>query len=168
MMVLERSMLTVRLTKLSNKHHRFAYQRSDGSGQHLDLETRNFLLHDLIHFAVESEGRFKNSFYALLARGETYESLGDADMTDASHPGGDEILMTERIVGAFTGLAKGLATPAQVLDGIRNLLEAHEEPMPAWLTLDFAEHVAERLRQLQGRWKATPFGATLELQFDVD
>lgn len=160
------AMLTVRLTKLSNKHHRFAYERSDGSGQRIDLETRNFLLHDLIHFAVESQGRFKNSFYALLERGETYESLGDADITDGSHPGGDEILMTERVVGAFTGVAKGTATPEQVLAGIRNLLDAWEEPMPKWLTLEFAEQVAERLRQLQGEWKATPFGETMELNFD--
>ena len=35
------------------------------------------------------------------------------------------------------------------------------------LTLEFAEHVAERLRHLQGQWKATPFGETMELTFDA-
>jgi hypothetical protein len=160
-------MLTLRLTKLSNTHHRFAYGRSDGTGQTLELATRNFLLHDLIHFAVESEGRFKNSFYGLLDRGETYESLGDADITDDTHPGGAEILMTERIVGAFTALAKGAATPDQTIAGMENLLEAYGEPMPSWLNVAFAERVEERLRRLQGEWKATPFGETLELQFDV-
>jgi hypothetical protein len=160
-------MLTLQLTKLSNTHHRFAYARGDGTGQRLELDTRNFLLHDLIHFAVESEGRFENSFYGLLARGETYESLGDADITSDSHPGGTEILMTERIVGAFTALAKGTATPAQVIAGCKNLLDAYEEPMPPWLTLEFAEHVAERLRRLQGEWKATPFGETMALTFDA-
>jgi hypothetical protein len=159
-------MLTLRLTKLSNTHHRFAYERSDGSGQSIELATRNFLLHDLIHYAVETEGRFKNSFYGLLDRGETYESLGDADITDDAHPGAPEILMTERVVGAFTSLAKGETTPEQVITGVKNLLDAHEEPMPSWLTIEFAEGVAERLRRLQGEWKATPFGATLELEFD--
>ena len=158
-------MLTLRLTKLSNTHHRFAYVRGDGTGQQLDLDTRNFLAHDLIHFAVESEGRFNNSFYGLLDRGETYESLGDADITSDTHPGGAEILMTERIVGAFTALAKGTATPAQVVAGIKNLLDAHEESMPPWLTVEFAEQVAERLRRLQGQWKSIPFGETMELKF---
>jgi len=159
-------MLTVRLTKLSNTLHRFAYVRSDGSGQSLELATRNFLLHDLIHFAVESEGRFNRSFYGLLESGETYESLGDADITDDRHPGAPEILMTERIVGAFTSLAKGEATAEQVLDGIKNLLDAYEEPMPSWLTIEFADRVAARLRRLQGEWKATPFGADMQLKFE--
>src|SRR5689334_6785142 len=150
-------MLAVRLTKLSNTHHRFAYTRANRTGQDIELATRNFLLHDLIHFAVESEGRFKNSFYGLLARGETYESLGDADITGDDHPGAPEILMTERIVGAFTGLAKGELEPAQVIAGVKNLLDAFEEPMPSWLNVAFAERVAERLRSLQGEWKATPF-----------
>lgn len=158
-------MLTVRLTKLSNTLHRFGYTRSDGSGQSIDLTTRNFLLHDLIHFAVESEGRFNRSFFGLLDNGETYESLGDADITDDHHPGGEEILMTERVVGAFTALAKGTATADQVIAGVKNLQDAHEEPMPSWLTVDFVERVAERLRCLQGEWRATPFGATMELQF---
>ena len=159
-------MLTVRLTKLSNTHHCFGYTRGDGSGQNIELTTRNFLLHDLIHFAVETEGRFNRSFYGLLEHGETYESLGDADITDDHHPGGEEILMTERVVGAFTSLAKGTASPEQVIAGIKNLLDAHEEPMPSWLTVDFVERVAERLRRLQGEWKAIPFGATIELKFD--
>jgi len=161
-------MLTVRLTKLSNTHHRFAYKRANRTGQDLELATRNFLLHDFIHFAVESEGGFKNSFYGLLERGETYDSLGDADITDDTHPGAPEIFMTERVVGAFTALAKGEATPQQVIAGVKNLLDADEEPMPSWLTVEFAERVAERLRRLQGEWKATPFGETMELKFEVD
>jgi len=161
-------MLLVRLTKLTNSLHRFAYERSDGSGQSIDLATRNFLLHDFIHFAVETEGSFKSSFYALLDRGESYESLGDADITDDTHPGGPEILMTERVVGAFTALAKGTASPTDVIAGVKNLLDASEEPMPEWLTVEFAERVAERLRRLQGEWKATPFGATMELEFQAD
>jgi hypothetical protein len=70
------------------------------------------------------------------------------------------------VVGAFTSLAKGTASPEQVIAGIKNLLDAHEEPMPSWLTVDFVERVAERLRRLQGEWKAIPFGATMELKFD--
>jgi hypothetical protein len=48
---------------------------------------------------------------------------------------------------------------------MKNLLDAHGEPMPPWLTQDFAERVLERLRRVQGRWKATPFGQTMELTF---
>lgn len=38
---------------------------------------------------------------------------------------------------------------------------------PDWLTGDFMRCVLERLRQLQGQWRATPFGQTMELRFEV-
>ena len=160
-------MLKLHLTKLSGSHHRFAYVRRDGTGEAIDLETRNFLLHDLIHFAVESEAGLKNSFYGLLARGETYAALSTADITSGAHPGGVEILLTERIVGAFTSLAKGGATAEQTIAGARNLLAANGEPLPQWLDVAFAERVAERFRRLQGQWKATIFGGAMELTFDA-
>ena len=37
--------------------------------------------------------------------------------------------------------------------------------MPPWLDVAFAERVAERLRRLQGQWKATAFGGAMELVF---
>ena len=160
-------MLKLHLTKLSNSHHRFACLRRDGTGEAVELETRNFLLHDLIHFAVESEAGLKNSFYGLLARGETYAALSAADITSGAHPGGAEILLAERIVGAFTPLAEAVATPEQTVAGAQNLLAANGEPLPQWLDVAFAERVAERLRRLQGQWKATVFGGAMELIFDA-
>ncbi len=159
--------MRLHLTKVSNSHHRFAYMRRDGTGEAIELETRNFLLHDLIHFAVESEAGLKNSFYGLLARGETYTALSAADIASGAHPGGVEILLTERIVGAFTSLAKGSASAEQTIAGARHLLAANDEPMPPWLDVAFAERVAERFRRLQGQWKATAFGGAMELTFDV-
>jgi hypothetical protein len=39
--------------------------------------------------------------------------------------------------------------------------------MPEWLTEDLIRRTTEHFRRLQGRWRSTPFGATLELQFEV-
>jgi hypothetical protein len=151
--------MLIRLTKLTNDRHRIEFVRKDGTRDAAELETRNFLLHDLIHFAVESEANLKSSFYGAIAAGRTYARMSE----DAPLEG--EILMTERIVGAMTGCAKGQATTADFVAGMKNLLDAHGEPMPPWLTQDFAERVLERLRRVQGRWKATPFGQTMELTF---
>jgi hypothetical protein len=39
-----------------------------------------------------------------------------------------------------------------------------DEP-PAWLTADLIVRVRERLRRVQGEWRATPFHQTLTLEF---
>ena len=38
---------------------------------------------------------------------------------------------------------------------------------PRWLSGAFIDAVRERMRRLEGQWKATPFGETMELVFDV-
>ena len=35
--------------------------------------------------------------------------------------------------------------------------------MPDWLTEPFVVAVQERMRRLQGHWRATPFGGVMEL-----
>ncbi len=67
--------MIVKLTKISPTHHRFEYVRADGTGEKLELETKTFLYHDLLHFAVESEAGLKNSFYGLLEKKEDYTAL---------------------------------------------------------------------------------------------
>lgn len=50
--------MRISLTKLSDARHRFSYLRADGSGETLELETRSFLIHDLVHFALENAAAF--------------------------------------------------------------------------------------------------------------
>lgn len=154
--------LVVELTKVSDDQHRFVYRRPDGSGESLLLTTRSFLLHDLLHFAVESEARLKDSFFGLLARAETYERLAEAT---GKAPG--EVGLTEMVVGGFTGLAKGALEPAAAIAGVRQWMAALERTAPAWLTPAFAEVVAEHMRRLLGEWRATPFGGTMTLRFPL-
>jgi hypothetical protein len=152
-------MLTVRLTKISDARHRIEFIREDGSRESHELATRSFLLHDLIHFAVENEANLRHSFYGALADGRSYNEMSERV------PLTGELLMTERVVGAMTGCAKGVATPADFVAGMKNLLDTSGEPMPAWITTDFAERVVNRMRRLQGEWRATRFGHTMELTF---
>ncbi|MBL9096526.1 MAG: hypothetical protein JNK07_06330 [Alphaproteobacteria bacterium] len=151
-------MLTIRFTKLTDARHRIEFVRADGTREAVELETRSFLLHDLIHYAVESEAGLTQSFYGALAAGKRYGELS------GMKPVG-ELAMTEAVVAVMTNAAKGHATPAQVIAGLQNLLDAHGDMMPSWLTEAFAERALERLRRLQGQWKATRFGETMELTF---
>jgi hypothetical protein len=147
-------MLIIRLTRLTNAQHRFEYIRDDGSGESAELDTRSFLLHDLIHFAVESEARLEESFYGLLAKGLSFADLREA----SSFSTREELATTERVVGMMTGIAKGKAE-------VSELLRRSDAQIPSWFDEAFVVRAAERLRRLRGEWNALPFGKTMTLRF---
>lgn len=155
--------MQIRLTRLTNERHRLEVVRDDGTREAHELETRSALLHDLVHYAVETEAQLGASFYGRLASGTTYAGL----MTEP--PTGPEAMQTEQIVARIQTIAKndtwasvdpeGLA--ASIAGGSRML---GQEP-PAWLTAELIVRVRERLRRVQGQWRATPFHQTLVLEF---
>jgi hypothetical protein len=155
--------LTLRFTRISPTHHRFEYRREDGTGEVLELDTRSFLTHDLIHYAVESEARLKGSFYGILAKIGGYEELSVSGGVAL----GGEAAITERVAGAVTGALNDEALGDEAfIERVSEYLDLFEEKAPRWFTPDFMAAVRERMRQLTGRWKATPFGETMELVFD--
>ena len=155
--------MQIRLTRLTNERHRLEVVRDDGTREARELQTRSALLHDLVHYAIETEAGLNASFYGRMARGETYEAL----MTE---PSGDaEAMQTEAVVASVQGVAKndtwsGVDAErfaASIAAGFRSL--GHEPP--PWLTGELLVRVRERFRRVQGQWRATPFHETLVLLF---
>jgi hypothetical protein len=130
----------------------------------MDLETHGVLYHDLLHFAVETEAGLHGSFYGLLAKVGGY-----AELTLSGEALGGEAQITEIVVGALTGVFKQTEpdAPAAVAQ-MRDYMQDIGARPPAWLTAEFVLQVKDRLRQLKGRWKATPFGETMELGFPLE
>src|SRR4051812_27926629 len=95
--------MLIRITRLSPTHHRFAYQRDDGSGGACTLESKSFLSHDLLHFCLERDAQLDTGFYGHLARGAGYGDVA------AARPETDPIWDVERAVGALSGLTRGVA-----------------------------------------------------------
>ena len=149
--------LRIRLTRLNPTHHRFEAIRADGGVTMRELETRSFLTHDLVHYALESEAGLTNSFYGQLARGQ--------DHTDMDQPVSLEARQTEFIVGP---LQTAITAKVDAAAFVARILEVNQQiggEAPAWLSSGLIERVVKRLRGLQGRWKATPFGEAMELAF---
>jgi len=152
------SVLRLRFTRISNDLHRFEAIRPDGGVEMRELETRSFLPHDLVHYALESEAGPKNSFYGQLARGAGYEDMA----------GQGEGVRTEMVVGALQGAIARQVDPDAFVAGLKDVWANIGRPPPEWLTPDVVTRTLERLRQIQGRWRATPFGQTMELEFPLD
>ena len=155
--------MQIRLTRLTNERHRLEVVRDDGTRDARELETRSALLHDLVHYAVESEAGLNASFYGRLASGETYEAL----MT--TPPPDHEAIQTELVVVRIQGIAKNDrwsgVDPESFAESIAAGFRSVGKQPPAWLTADLIVRVRERLRRVQGEWRATPFHQTLILEF---
>ena len=145
------------------ERHELTIVRPDDRRESLLCETRSVLMHDFIHYAVESAARIETGFWGLLAHGRTLAEMNDR----AGLPSADEaaeMATVERFVGALSGAVKEV--PAAVLiAGIRRYAGAMDTEVPPWLTGSVVVDAQERLRHLVGAWRATPAGAALELDW---
>jgi len=151
------SALLVRLTRLNPTHHRFEAIRADGTREVREFETRSLLLHDLVHFALESEGKLRSGFFGTLAAGADYDAPRECS----------EAMQIESVVGPLQGGLKGGIDPEAFVARHRAAQHSMGARSPSWLTPELIARALERLRQLQGQWRATPFGQAMELQFDA-
>ena len=150
--------MKIRFHKLSDEEHVLELVRAGGDSERLTCETRSLLVHDLLHYAAESQAGYQDGFWGQLARGRTLAEL-DARTGEAMPP---DMQMIEQAVGVLHGAVKG--RPAdEIAAGLADYAAATGVPAPSWLTADFVAAVQESIRRLLGRWRATPFGGTMEL-----
>lgn len=157
-------MLLLKLTRVSPTHHRLEYVRDEGTGESADIETKSFLFHDFVHFALETEAHLSGGFFGLLDRGHTYAEL--SGKTSSTHET-EEAMLVEQAAGMMTGVIKKMATPEDAIAAFKNLQDGYGKAMPYWLSSDLIKRVVERHRKLLGHWNSMRFGETLELQFDA-
>lgn len=160
------------LTKLSDERHRFEVVHTGGGRECIELETRGYLLHDLLHYALESAAERGDGFFARLARGEALSSLNQAAKAaaalDMQTRAGSPLASIERLVGALTRFAKGELDVEQTLSGLDRAFAASETLRPSWVDAPLLDQVQQRLRQLTGHWRALRYGESLQLAWPVD
>jgi hypothetical protein len=148
--------MRILMTRLDPDRHRFAVIRKDGTTESAELETRSLLVHDLVHYAVEMEAPFREGFYGLLAQGKTFSQLNEAAQP---WPVGTEIAAAESLVGPLQSMLKNGNFNAEEARSKFELF--HPDPPP----VELLARIGERFRSLLGRYNATRFGDTLELEW---
>jgi hypothetical protein len=148
--------------KLADDEHRLEIHRADGSTESAELETRSFLVHDLVHYAVEAEAGIADGFWGLLARGITLADLSDrgAPAPDGGMAGrfGPGIALAERLVGPMQSVFHGRLDAALYVENARSAA-------PETVDAAFVERVEKRMRALWGHWRATRFRSSMELRW---
>jgi len=149
--------------KTSDERHVLEIVRPDGRREREDCETRSMFVHDLLHYAVESEAGLAGGFWGNLGKGKTLTDMNDRTgraMAGASA----EMAVIERLVGSLSGAVKG-RTAKEMVAALAMYAEALGTSNPAWLTEPFVFAVQERMKGLLGHWKATPYGGAMELDW---
>ncbi len=148
--------MKIRLTKLTKSIHHFEVTRADGTTDGKDLETRSFLLHDLIHYAVEAELPIVDGFWGSLAAGSSLASLQEA-VTKGGMSDGQK--NAELLVAPLQSLWNSRLDKDQYLAIVSRVPGADA---------CFVERALTRLRGLWGHWRATRFGSAMDLHWPPD
>lgn len=149
--------------KVAGDRHALEIVRETGASERVECETRSYFLHDLLHYAVEGEAGLEHGFWGNLAKGRTLADMNDrtGKSMAAEIP---QLMVIEQIVGAMSSVLKGRSA-AQLVTALHGYAAELGTTMPAWLTADFIARVQVRMRRLVGRWKATPFGGAMALEW---
>lgn len=141
--------------------------RADGSTtwqRQDDDHAAFFPLHDLTHYAVETELGFRRGFYGLITEGWDI-----AETTGKSARGAlpNEAPEVEYFVSAFSAeRASGAETTAEEFNELAaTFARTRGMPLPRPLTDEELARVRARFDELEAKWRSLPLGDTLELAF---
>lgn len=160
--------LTIRIKKKTDGSAALSCERADGTvtWQRQDGHLgRFFPLHDLTHYAVETELGFDSAFYGLVASGWDISQFGD-ELRDQIPA---EARLAEVIIGFFdlerqTG-ERGYADELNA--HLREFFESRAAPVPDFrVTDEQIARVRARRADLFDRWHAVAPGDALELTFE--
>jgi hypothetical protein len=161
--------LKIHLTKRADGNAVLKCTRDDGSTTWQRQDDKNaafFPLHDLTHYAVETELGFHRGFYGLIAEGwEIAETTGKTERGNLP----DEALEVEYLVAAFSAERAGgvVATTEEFNKLAATFASASGLSPPRPLTHQDMAQTRARFEELAMQWRILPRGATLELNFPV-
>ena len=141
--------------------------RADGSitwQRNDDQNARFFPLHDLTHYAVETELSFPRGFFGLIAEGWNIEETTGKTARGALP---NEALEVEYLVSAFSAERAGgaIASAAEFNQLAATFASAKGMPPPRLLSDEDLARVRARFDELAVSWRALAPGQALELVF---
>jgi len=159
--------MKVHITKRKDGGSVLKCVRADGSETWQKLQGQQagfFPLHDLTHFAVESELHIANAFFGLIASGWSIEETGARGVAKRLP---EDALYAEHVVGTLDSeRASGTRWTAEEFNYALSLKATSDgRAVPRQLTDDDLARVRKRRAELFAAWRDLASGDTLELTF---
>src|SRR5262245_53224785 len=102
--------MQIRLRKLSNARHALELIGPGARRERIECETRSFLRHDLLHYALERDAGLECGVWGRLAGGLSLAELNDRGDAPGPPPAlQGELGAVEQAVGALQGALGGIA-----------------------------------------------------------
>jgi hypothetical protein len=139
----------VALIKLSDRRHLVQVRRADGTTDSVELDSRDFLRHDLAHFAVERELELRDGVWGSVAAGGSLSGDG---------LDGANMALAETVSGPMQTMMRTGADTAEIFDVLARVA-------PEVASIDLATRLHARLRSLSGHWASTPYGGEMKLEW---
>jgi hypothetical protein len=161
--------MKIQLTKKTDGTTVLKCVRADGTEtwQKNDKHAAFFALHDLTHYAVETELGIPEGFFGVVASGWEIDETGQRGVA-VTLPA--DALFVEHVVGTLDAeRGSGARWTAEEFNYALALkAEKDGRPKPRVLTDDELNRVRKRRAELFGEWQALPPGSTLELSFSIE
>jgi hypothetical protein len=152
--------MILQLKKDKGGNHTLSYVREDGTRTWMHISPY-FVLHDLLHYAIENVLGFDKAFMGLVAAGK--------DLTDFERGAREwlpvEAIWAEVIAGAIQSQLAGSATPEEFAWSVAASCEGLGIPAPPSLSEDIAARIIAFHAGLLADWRNLPGGAVLELHW---
>ena len=159
--------LAIYITKRTDGGAVLKCVRADGSEtwqKQTGHQAAFFPLHDLTHYAVESELAIRDAFYGLIAAGWSIDDTTGKGTRGALPP---DALFVENVVGTLdTERASGSRWTAEEFNENTARFAANGgRPAPRRLTDDELARIRKRRAELFEKWREVPAGQALTLEF---
>ncbi len=154
--------LQIEWKKISAERASLTCRRPDGSATWSRL-SNFFPLHDLAHFAVETELGLARGFFGLIAEGWPLDDFTQPGVAARLPP---ESLVAENVVGTIERLGDE-ASLEEISAGLAASLAAQNLPAFRALRSDELARARATRRALTKQWRALPIGETLRLEFPL-
>jgi hypothetical protein len=142
--------------------------RADGSEtwQKNDRHAAFFALHDLTHYAVETELRIAEGFFGVITSGWAIEETGQRGVAKTLP---SDALFVEQVVGTLDAeRVSGTRWAADEFNESLALKARNDgQPTPRVLTEEELRRIRRRRSELFAEWESLPPGQTIELPFEI-
>lgn len=160
--------MIVRFKKLERGGAALSCIRTDGTStwqKPKPSQATFYAIHDLTHFAVETELESLDGFFTLIAKGWEISDFDEAASTERGLP--PEALLVELIVGFFDSERSSgdQWTDAQFNQYIETYDKDSQFPAEFKITDEQLQRIRRHKSALFQQWQETKLGETLELEF---
>lgn len=162
--------MIIQFKKNNSKPSTLTCIRADGS-RTWDKMQVDFELHDLAHFAIETELGFTNAFYGLLAKGHNIQDFAlpieqrPSELISKNLPA--ESLQTEHIANLLLIGHYQKNISSDLINQLKDILKENDLAFPEILTPERLKKINTHFQELILKWNALGEGETMSLIFDL-